>query len=83
MGQEVEESEEENIDNGSQSSQDKTEDTKAATDTQADTSATTEKKDTVAAEEKGCGGVIGGVSSALVGALAVGVVLKSRKKKEN
>ena len=69
-----------NQNNGSQSSQNKTEDTKSATDTKADTTAATE---TEVAEEKGCGGVIGGVGVALVGAFAAGVALKSKKKENN
>ena len=48
--------------------------------TEAETTAATE---TEAAEGKGCGGVIGGVGVALVSALAAGVAVKSKKKKEN
>ena len=44
---------------------------------------TTAATETEAAEEKGCGGVIGGVGVALVSALAAGVAVKSKKKKEN
>ena len=51
------------------------------TDTKA--TETTAATETEAVEEKGCGGVIGGVGVALVSALAAGVAVKSRKKKEN
>ena len=82
MGYEIEEEEEEEETTpDTQPTQNETEANKEATDTKVDTNETTEKN--VAAEEEGCGSVIGGAGSVLVGALAVGVVLKSRKKKEN